>query len=282
MMWRRQSGPKLAQFLANCALWSLTVATLALLLFIIVFVLRHGLREVSQEFLTTGPRDMGRQGGILPMIIGTLYVTALGVLLATPIGLCTAIYLSEYIRDGWLTRLIRFGAECLAGVPSIIFGLFGFVFFIIYLGMGWSVLAGGLTLGFMILPTLIRTAEEALRAVPAAYREVSYTLGASKWQAIVKVVLPAALPGIVTGVVLGIGRCLSETAAVIFTAGSSLKTPLSLFDPARTLSVHFYLLAREGISMQKAYATAAVLVISILFINITAYTLMHRYMRRFR
>jgi phosphate transport system permease protein len=279
---QRILGPKRTQLLATCALWSLTVITLALLLFIIFFVLRRGLPELSWEFLSEGPRDMGRQGGILPMLIGTLYVTAVGVLIATPIGLGTAIYLNEYTTDGTLTRLVRFGAGCLAGVPSIIFGLFGFVFFVIYLQMGWSVLAGGLTLGFMILPTLIRTAEEALHAVPASYREVSYTLGASKWQAIVKVVLPSALPGIVTGVVLGVGRCLSETAAVIFTAGSSLKTPLSLFDPARTLSVHFYLLAREGISMPKAYATASVLVVSILVINITAYTLMHRFTRRFR
>lgn len=278
----RLSGPKLAQLLATCALWSLTAVTLALLLFIILFVMRRGLPELSAEFLTASPRDMGRQGGILPMIIGTLYVTAVGVLVATPIGLGTAIYLSEYTQEGLLTRIVRFGADCLAGVPSIIFGLFGFVFFVIYLQMGWSVLAGGLTLGFMILPTLIRTAEEALRAVPPAYREVSYTLGASKWQAIVKVVLPSALPGIVTGIVLGVGRCLSETAAVIFTAGSSLKAPLSIFDPARTMSVHFYLLAREGISMQKAYATAAVLVTAILVINIVAYTLMHRFMRRFR
>ena len=148
--------------------------------------------------------------------------------------------------------------------------------------MGWSVLAGGLTLGFMILPTVIRTAEEAIRAVPCEYREVSYCLGASKWQTIVRVVLPAALPGIVTGIILGIGRCISETAAVIFTAGSSLKTPISLLDPARTMSVHFYLLAREGISMPKAYATAAVLVLSILIINSTAYGLMYRFMSRFR
>ena len=147
--------------------------------------------------------------------------------------------------------------------------------------MGWSVLAGGLTLAFMILPTVIRTAEEAIKSVPFAYREVAYTLGASKWQTIVRVVLPTALPGIVTGIILGIGRSISETAAVIFTAGSSLQRPGSLFDPARTMSVHFYILAREGISLQKAYATAAVLVLAILTINVTAYALMHRFMRRY-
>jgi phosphate transport system permease protein len=274
--------PRVTQAVAITLLWSFTAITVGVLLFIVYFVLRKGLPEIDGAFLTEGPRDMGRAGGILPMIVGTLYVTAVGVVVATPLGLGTAIYLTEYTREGWLTRVVRFGAECLAGVPSIIFGLFGFVFFVIALGMGWSVLAGGLTLAFMILPTVIRTAEEAIKSVPAAYREVSYTLGASKWQTIVKVVLPSALPGIVTGIILGIGRSISETAAVIFTAGSSLKMPSSLFDPARTMSVHFYLLAREGISFPKAYATAAVLVVAILAINVTAYALMNRFMRRFR
>lgn len=271
-----------SQSVAISLLWAATALTVGVLLFIVYFVLRKGLPEIDGAFLTEGPRDMGRAGGILPMIVGTLYVTAAGVVVATPLGLGTAIYLTEYTREGWLTRIVRFGAECLAGVPSIIFGLFGFVFFVIYLEMGWSVLAGGLTLAFMILPTVIRTAEEAIKSVPPAYREVSYTLGASKWQTITKVVLPSALPGIVTGIILGIGRSISETAAVIFTAGSSLQMPASLFDPARTMSVHFYLLAREGISTQKAYATAAVLVVTILAINVTAYAIMNRFIRRFR
>jgi phosphate transport system permease protein len=274
--------PRREQALALALLWTLTGLTVAVLLVIIGFVLRHGLSEVDWTFLTDKPRDMGRGGGILPMIVGTLFVTAVGVAVATPLGLGTAIYLTEYTREGPLTRVVRFGAECLAGVPSIIFGLFGFVFFVIYLQMGWSVLAGGLTLAFMILPTVIRTAEEAIKSVPFAYREVSYTLGASKWQTIVKVVLPSALPGILTGIILGIGRSISETAAVIFTAGSSLEMPASLFDPARTMSVHFYILAREGISFPKAYATAAVLVLAILVINVTAYGLMNRFMRRYR
>ncbi len=278
----RRLSPRVVQRIAIAILWTLTAGTVALLLGIIAFVLRHGIPELSYAFLTQSPRDMGRAGGILPMIVGTLYVTAVGVLTAAPVGLCTAIYLTEYTRAGWLTRVVRFGAECLAGVPSILFGLFGFVFFVVYLHFGWSVLAGGLTLSFMILPTIVRTAEEAIRAVPQKYREVSYSLGASKWQTISRVVLPAALPGIVTGIILGIGRSISETAAVIFTAGSSLKIPLSLLDPARTMSVHFYILAREGISMSKAYATAAVLVLSILVINLTAYAVMHRFMNRFR
>ena len=281
-MSRRIIPPRITQAIALAVLWLLTAITVGVLFSIVIFVLRKGLPEVSLTFLSEGPKDMGRAGGILPMIVGTLYVTACGLIVATPLGLGTAIYLTEYTREGWITKMVRFGADSLAGVPSIIFGLFGFVFFVIYLGMGWSVLAGGLTLAFMILPTVIRTAEEAIRSVPAAYREVSYTLGASKWQTIVKVVLPSALPGIATGLILGIGRSISETAAVIFTAGSSLKMPVSVFDPARTMSVHFYLLAREGISLPKAYATAAVLVIAILAINVTAYTLMSRFLRRFR
>lgn len=275
-------SPRLAQRLALGVLWALTGGTVLLLLLLLGYVLAQGLPQLSLEFLTAGPRDMGRQGGILPMVVGTLYVTAIAVAVATPLGLGTAIYLTEYTSEGFLTRLVRFGAECLAGVPSIIFGLFGFVFFVILLGLGWSVLAGGLTLAFMILPTVIRTAEEAIKAVPAGYREVAYSLGASKWQAIVRVVLPSALPGIVTGIILGIGRSISETAAVIFTAGSSLQMPLALLDPARTMSVHFYLLAREGLSMEKAWATAAVLVLAILLINLAAYALMSRFLRRFR
>jgi phosphate transport system permease protein len=281
---RRLVTPRQAQVLARVALWTIMATTVATLVFIILFVLQRGLGHVTGTFLTQPPADSGRQGGVLPMVVGTLAVTALGVLLATPLGVGTAIYLTEYTREGRITRVIRFGAECLAGVPSIIFGLFGFVFFVLTLGFGWSILAGGLTLAFMILPTIIRTSEEAIKAVPPAFSEVSLSLGASKWQTIVKVVLPSALPGIATGIILGIGRSISETAAVIFTSGSSLSQviPTSLFDGTRTLSVHFYQLAREGISADKAYATASVLVLAILAINATAYTVMSRFMRRYR
>ena len=280
----RLFSPRRTQLVARVVLWSMMAVTLLLLLFIVLFVLRRGLPHVTWTFLTSPPTDSGREGGVLPMLVGTLAVTALGVAAATPLGLGTAIYLTEYTQEGHATRLIRFGADSLAGVPSIIFGLFGFVFFVITLGLGWSILAGGMTLAFMILPTIIRTSEEAIKSVPAGYREVSLSLGASKWETITKVVLPAALPGILTGVILGVGRSISETAAVIFTAGSSLSqlVPTSIFDGTRTLSVHFYQLAREGISSDKAYATATVLVVAILVINVTAYALMNRFMRRYR
>jgi phosphate transport system permease protein len=176
--------------------------------------------------------------------------------------------------------MIRFGTDCLAGVPSIIFGLFGFVFFVIRLNMGWSVLSGGLTLAAMILPTIISTAEEAIKAIPYSYREVSYSLGGTKWQTVTRVVLPGALPGIFTGILLSVGRSIGETAAVILTAGSSLVMPTSLFSPIRTMSVHFYILAREGISMKMAYGTGATLILFVLIINMMAQWLINRYIRR--
>jgi phosphate transport system permease protein len=281
---RRLITPRQAQLIARIILWSAMAATVAVLLFVILFILERGLSHMTWDFLTDSPRRSGKEGGVLPMIVGTAGVVLLGVLVATPLGVGTAIYLTEYTRETWITKVIRFGAECLAGVPSIIFGLFGFVFFVIELGLGWSILAGGLTLAFMILPTIIRTSEEAIKAVPFAYREASLTLGATKWETVRKVVLPSALPGILTGVILGVGRSISETAAVIFTAGSSLSQviPTSVFDGTRTLSVHFYTLATEGISADKAYATATVLVLSILIINTVAYTIMNRFMRRYR
>jgi len=278
----RPLTPARAQALAFAVLWSFMAGTLAILVLILAFVLGHGLPHVTPTFLLANPLASGRAGGVLPIVAGTLQVTLLGVAVATPLGVGTAIYLVEYTRGGRLTRLIRFGAECLAGVPSIIFGLFGFVLFVLTLGLGWSILAGGLTLAFMTLPLLIRTSEEALRAVPAAYREVSLSLGASKWQTVRKIVVPAALPGIATGLILGVGRAIGETAALIFTAGSSLPrhVPRSLFDGTRTLSVHFYQLAREGISIERAYAAAAVLVLAISAINLASTLAMERLSRR--
>lgn len=231
------------------------------------------------SFLTEPILDMGRSGGILPAIVGTILMVIVSVGIAAPLGVASAIYLAEYTKEGKLTQGIRFGINCLAGVPSIIFGLFGFILFVIILGFGWSILSGGLSLAAMILPTVIRTAEEALRSVPVSYRDVAASLGATRWQVVTKSVLPYALPGILTGVILGIGRSIEETAVVIFTAGSAVQMPTSFFDSARTMAVHFYILAREGISNSNAYATAAILICTILVINISAYTLMHRLMK---
>jgi phosphate transport system permease protein len=273
-------GRKRSEAIAKALLWGAALLTLAVLIFILIYILQRGLPVLSPEFLLGSPEQMGREGGIFPTIVGTVFLTAVAIAIATPLGIGTAIFLTEYTREGRATRLIRFGTESLSGVPSIIFGLFGFAFFVIFLGLGWSILSGGLTLAAMVLPTIIRTAEEAIRSVSPSYRQVSFALGASRWQTVTRVVLPSALPGIITGVILAIGRSVGETAAVILTAGSSLRVPTSLFSPARTMSVHFYILAREGISLDMAYGTGALLIIAVLLVNLVANWLMNRLVLR--
>jgi phosphate transport system permease protein len=277
----KRLGPRIEEKAVRVGLWTLTLITVGVLLFIIFFILRRGLPVLNLEFLTANPTDMGKSGGIFSTVVGTVALTALALLIAAPLGVGTAIYLTEYTWGGPVTKVIRFGAECLAGIPSIIFGLFGFILFVTKLKFGWSILSGGLTLAFMLLPTIIRTSEEAIKSVPPAYRNVSFSLGSTKWQTVTRVVLPSALPGIITGIVLSIGRSIGETAATIFTAGSALRMPTSLFSSSRTMAVHFYILAREGISMPKAYGTAAILIISILSINVLAYYLMNRFIKKY-
>jgi phosphate transport system permease protein len=274
-------GPRLEQSVVRAVLALFTAITVFILLFIIVFILRKGIPVLDLSFLFQSPVDMGRSGGIFSTVVGTIVLTGVAVLIAAPLGVGTAIFLTEYTWENRVTRIIRFGADCLAGIPSIIFGLFGFILFVTKFRFGWSILSGGLTLAFMILPTIIRTSEEAIRSVPATYRQVSFSLGSTRWQMVTRVVLPAALPGIVTGVILSIGRSIGETAAVIFTAGSALHIPTSVFSSSRTMAVHFYILAREGISMPNAYGTAAVLVIAILVINVITYYLMERFIRKY-
>jgi phosphate transport system permease protein len=261
-------------------IWMAAIVTVAVLVLIIGVILVRGLPYVNLEFLTGAPEDLGRAGGILPTILGTIVLGLVSVIIATPLGVGSAIYLTEYTRETRLTRIIRFGTESLAGVPSIIFGLFGFIFFVDILQMGWSILAGGLTLTLMVLPTIIRTTEEAILTVPQAYRETGYSLGATRWEMVTTTVLPSAMPGIVTGVILSFGRAVSETAAVIFTAGTALNMPVSLFSPVRTMAVHFYILAVEGISLEKAYATGAVLIVTVLLINVATNLIIRRAMRR--
>ena len=265
-------GGKIAKLL----IWLAALMVLALLFFIIIHILVKGLPAIDWRFLTDIPRSMGREGGIASTIVGTLMVTAVAIVIAIPFGIGSAVYLAEYTHENIVTRVIRFSAEALAGIPSIVYGLFGFIFFVIYLNLGWSVLSGGLTMAVMILPTIIRTSEEAILAVPNSYREVSYSLGGTKWQTIVKAVFPSASRGVFNGVMLSIGRCIAETAAVMLTAGSSLGMPTSLFAPTRTMAVHFYILALEGISMKNAYATAALLIILIFIVNVAANMLMSK------
>ncbi|MCL2018761.1 MAG: phosphate ABC transporter permease PstA [Oscillospiraceae bacterium] len=275
-------NPHTAEKLAKGVIWTVALMVIAVLIFIIVFILYRGLSVINWEFLTRIPRRSGREGGILTPIIGTLSVTLLAILIAMPFGIGTAFYLAEYTKDGILTRIIRFCTESLAGIPSIIYGLFGFIFFVQILDLKWSILSGGLTLAIMVLPTLIRTSEEAIRAVPKTYREVSFSLGGTKWQTIRKAVVPSAIRGIVNGLILSVGRCVAETAAVILTAGVSLSMPKSVLDSSRTMAVHFYQLVIEGISMTNAYGTAAVLIILVFFINVVANMLINRFVAKGR
>ena len=270
----------LTQGVAKIFIWVAALSTIGVMVLILFQILSEGLPILRLHFFIESPRSMGREGGIFSTIIGTVALTFVAILFATHLGVGTAIFLREYTRESKVSRLIRFGTDCLAGVPSIIFGLFGFVFFVIYLNMGWSILSGGLTLSVMVLPTIICTSEEAIKAIPYSFREVSYSLGGTKWQTVTRAVLPNALPGIFTGIILGVGRSIGETAAVILTAGSSLVLPTSFFSPIRTMAVHFYILAREGISMEMAYGTGAALIILVLFINIIASGLLNRYIRK--
>ena len=270
---------KLNEKIAFGLLKGAAAITILIMLAIVSHVLFKGISHISMTFLLSEPENMGKEGGIFSIIITTVYITILSIGVAAPIGISAAIFLTEYAKEGRLVKLIRFGTESLAGIPSIIFGLFGYVFFVVFLNFKYSLVSGGLTLTLMILPTIIRTTEEAIKMVPKTYREGSLALGATKWQTIYKVVLPAAMPGILTGIILGIGRVVGETAAVIYTAGSSLGLPESIWRPGRTLSVHLYTLASEGLSKSNMYATATVLIITVLIINLTANKLIKSYMK---
>lgn len=273
---------KTSQNIAKAVIWSAALLVILVLFSIIIYILSKGIPVLNWSFLTEIPRNMGRSGGISSSIAGTVMVTAVAVIVAMPFGIGTAFYLTEYTKEGRITRIIRFSAESLAGIPSIVYGLFGFIFFVTYLKLGWSVLSGGLTMAIMILPTIIRTSEEAIRTVPNLYREVGYSLGATKWQTITKTVFPSALPGIANGIILSIGRCVAETAAVMLTAGSALRMPTSLFSPTRTMAIHFYILAREGISIENAYGTAALLIALIFLINVVFNMLLNRFVAKGR
>lgn len=245
----------------------LTAFTLLALSVIVLYIMTKGLPGITWEFISGEPEHMGREGGIFPIIIGTLYVTLVALIIAAPIGVGAAVYFAEYSKDGRALRIIRVFTEVLAGIPSIIFGLFGYAFFVVFLQMGWSVLSGGLSLSLMILPTIIRSTEESLKTVPISYREGSLSLGASKWETTAKVVLPCCKKGILTGLILGIGRAVGETAVLYLTLGGAIRLPASPLDSARTMSMHVYMLTMEGISKEKAFATAALLIIMILVIN---------------
>ncbi|MBN2510643.1 MAG: phosphate ABC transporter permease PstA [Spirochaetales bacterium] len=219
------------------------------------------------SFLTEAPSRAGAVGGISTVILNTLAMVLFVLLIATPLGVTGAVYLSEYAKAGPFLKILRIGIDTLAGIPSILFGLFGFVFFSTYLGLKTGLLSGTMTLTLMILPTIIRTSEEAIRSVPQHLRHASYAIGATRHQTVWQIVIPAAVPGILTGVILGIGRAIGETAALLFTMGSNLSLLKSLNSPMRVLSVHLYMLIRENVSIPNAFATATILLLMVLAVN---------------
>ncbi|MBP7340702.1 MAG: phosphate ABC transporter permease PstA [Smithellaceae bacterium] len=252
---------------------------------VLFHIFYHGIAAISWEFITRPPTDSMTKGGILPAILGTIYLTVGAIAVGLPLGIASAIYLTEYAKQGRVIRLIKVGINCLAGVPSVVFGLFGLGFFVIFLGFGSSILSGSLTLGFLILPTIIGAAEEALKGVPQTFREASLSLGVSKWQTIYRIVLPNALPGILTGSILGIGRAAGETAPIMFTAAAyfTAKLPGSIFDEVMALPYHIYVLATAGTHIEATrpiqFGTVLVLVAVVLGIDLVAIVI-RGYMRR--
>ncbi|WP_321506375.1 phosphate ABC transporter permease PstA [uncultured Methanoregula sp.] len=255
------------QTIAFCLVGAAAVIVLAILVIILQDIVINGIPAISWEFLTQPPKDLGRAGGIFPAIVGTLYLVLGAIAIALPLGVGAAIYLVEYTREGRITRLIRTGVDLLNGTPSIVFGLFGFAFIVLYLNVGVSLLAGQVTLALMVLPTVIRTTEESLKNIPQSLREGSLALGATRWQTISRVVLPPAVPGIVTGAILSIGRAAGETAPIMFTAVvfSSRFLPTSLTEPVMALPYHLFILATNvpGSSTNK-YGTALVLLLLVI------------------
>jgi phosphate transport system permease protein len=241
---RKKISHKNIQKIAFSTLGASIIFIIILLGLILSYIISNGAGALNWEFLTEAPRNLGREGGISTALIGTLYLVAGAIAIALPIGVGASIYLTEYTKENIVTKIIRTGADLLNGTPSIVFGLFGFAFFVLYLQFGFSLLAGQITLAFMIIPTILRTTEEALRSVPQNIREGSYALGATRWQTIRRVVLPPAAPGIITGAILGIGRAAGETAPILFTAVTfSSFLPTSLLEPVNALPYHLFILA---------------------------------------
>ena len=259
------------------AFFFLFLATLLIVVpvgLIVVMIVLKGLPAINWQFLSDIPRQGMRAGGIFPAIVGTIYLVTGAIIFALPIGLLAAIYLSEYSKDNLLTRLIKLAIVNLAGVPSVVYGLFGLALFVVFFKFGASILSGSLTLGIMILPIIITTSREALESVPQSFREVSLSLGASKWQTIRHIVLPNAIPGILTGTILGLGRAAGETAPILFTVAAFYlpQLPHSVFDQAMALPYHLYVISTQvpNVDEKIRYGTAFVLLTLVLFMNLVA------------
>jgi phosphate transport system permease protein len=269
------------------AFFFLLLATLLIVIpigLIVVIIIKKGLPAINWQFLTDIPRQGMRAGGIFPAIIGTVYLVLGAIIFALPIGLLAAIYLSEYSKDNFLTRIIKLAIVNLAGVPSVVYGLFGLALFVVFFKFGASILSGSLTLGIMILPIIITTSREALESVPQAFREVSRSLGASKWQTIRHIVLPNAISGILTGAILGLGRAAGETAPILFTVAAFYlpQLPDSIFDQVMALPYHLYVISTQvpNVDEKIRYGTALVLLTLVLFVNLVAIIIRYKFRKK--
>ena len=255
--------------LAFLLVWAAMLLTVAILAFIVIHILVNGIPYLTPSLFEW--EYTSDNCSVVFAIINTLYIVGMALLIGVPIGIFAAIYLVEYAKRGnRVVRIIRLTTETLSGIPSIVYGLFGFIFFNNALGWGYSMMSGSFTVGIMILPLVIRSTEEALKSVPDSFREGSFGLGAGKLRTVFRVVLPSAIPGILAGIILAIGRVVGETAALIFTAGSITKVASGLFGAGRTLAIHMYLLSNEGLHVNESYATAVVLLVTVLLINLLA------------
>jgi phosphate transport system permease protein len=273
--------PKNVQSTAFFILMLATILVIVPVILVIVIIIKHGFSAISWEFLTAMPKAGMREGGIMPAIVGTFYLVIGAVLVALPLGLCAAIYLSEYSKDTYMNRMVRLAIINLAGVPSVVFGLFGLTLFVGFFKFGASILSGSLTLGIMILPVIITSAREALDSVPKSFREVSLSLGATKLQTIKHAVLPHALPGILTGTILGVGRAAGETAPILFTVAAFYlpRLPESPMDQVMALPYHLYVLSTQvpNVRAETRYGTALVLLTIVLMMNLIAITIRSHY-----
>jgi phosphate transport system permease protein len=280
----RMKNPYRTQKIAFFFLFLATLLIVVPVGLIIVVIIQKGLPAVNWQFLSDIPRQGMRAGGIFPAIVGTMYLVIGAIVFALPIGLLSAIYLSEYSKDNLLTRLIKLSIVNLAGVPSVVYGLFGLALFVVFFKFGASILSGSLTLGIMILPIIITTSREAMESVPYSFREVSLSLGASKWQTIRNIVLPNAIPGILTGTILGLGRAAGETAPILFTVAAFYlpQLPKSIFDQAMALPYHLYVISTQvpNVDEKVRYGTALVLLTLVLFMNLIAIIIRYKFRQR--
>lgn len=261
-------------------LWLCGAIAVGFLLLILIYVLSRGVPNIHWAFLSTVYKPGLGSSGIREIIVGTLAMIGLTLLIAVPVGVLAAIYMAEYAKKGKMLSTIRFCVESLAGIPSILYGLFGYTFFVIQCALGFSLISSALTLAIMVLPVIIRSTEEALFTVPNSYREGSLALGASKLTTLLCVVLPCAIPGILSAIILSMGRVMGETAAVYYTAGTMAKAPQSIYSSTRSLAVHLYLLVKEGLNSGEAFATATILIVIIVGLNALASFIAKRLSRR--